>query len=30
MAYVHAHTAARRAGFAVWMIAGMSVLALYA
>jgi hypothetical protein len=30
MAYVHAHTAAWRAGFAVWMMAGMSVLALYA
>lgn len=30
MAYVHAHAAAWRAGFAVWMIAGMSVLAFYA
>lgn len=30
MAYVAAHTAAWRAGFAVWMAAGMSVLALYA
>lgn len=30
MAYVHAHAAAWRAGFAVWMLAGMSVLALYA
>ena len=30
MAYVHAHTAAWRAGFAVWMMAGMSVLAFYA
>jgi hypothetical protein len=30
MAYVHAHPAAWRAGFAVWMLAGMSVLALYA
>jgi len=30
MAYVHAHTLAWRAGFAVWMMAGMSVLAFYA
>jgi hypothetical protein len=30
MAYVQAHAAAWRAGFAVWMMAGMSVLALYA
>jgi hypothetical protein len=30
MAYVHAHPAAWRAGFAVWMMAGMSVLAFYA
>jgi len=30
MAYVHAHAAAWRAGFAVWMMAGVSVLALYA
>jgi len=30
MAYVHAHATAWRAGFAVWMLAGMSVLALYA
>jgi hypothetical protein len=30
MAYVHAHTTAWRAGFAVWMMAGMSVLSLYA
>ena len=30
MAYVHAHAAAWRAGFAVWMAAGVSVLALYA
>ncbi|HET7463067.1 MAG TPA: hypothetical protein VFJ82_17575 [Longimicrobium sp.] len=30
MAYVAAHAAAWRAGFAVWMAAGMSVLALYA
>lgn len=30
MAYVQAHTAAWRAGFAVWMMAGMSVLAFYA
>lgn len=30
MAYVEAHAAAWRAGFAVWMAAGMSVLALYA
>ena len=30
MAYVHAHTYSWRAGFAVWMMAGMSVLALYA
>jgi hypothetical protein len=30
LAYVEAHAAAWRAGFAVWMAAGMSVLALYA
>jgi len=30
MAYVAAHAAAWRAGFAVWMAAGISVLALYA
>jgi hypothetical protein len=30
MAYVEAHAAAWRAGFAVWMLAGMSVLAFYA
>ena len=30
MAYVHAHAAAWRAGFAVWMLAGMSIVALYA
>jgi len=30
MAYVQAHAAAWRAGFAVWMLAGMSVLVLYA
>lgn len=30
MAYVGAHAAAWRAGFAVWMMAGISVLALYA
>lgn len=30
MAYVHAHAAAWRAGFAVWMLAGMSVVAFYA
>ena len=30
MAYVDAHAAAWRAGFAVWMAAGMSVMALYA
>jgi hypothetical protein len=30
MAYAQAHAAAWRAGFAVWMAAGMSVLALYA
>jgi len=30
MAYVGAHAAAWRAGFAVWMAAGMSVLAFYA
>ena len=30
MAYVHAHAAAWRAGFAVWMLAGVSVLAFYA
>lgn len=30
MAYVGAHAAAWRAGFAVWMLAGASVLALYA
>jgi hypothetical protein len=30
MAYVAAHAAAWRAGFAVWMAAGVSVLALYA
>jgi len=30
MAYVHTHAAAWRAGFAVWMAAGVSVLALYA
>jgi hypothetical protein len=30
MAYVHAHATAWRAGFAVWMAAGMSVVAFYA
>ncbi len=30
MAYVEAHAAAWRAGFAVWMAAGVSVLAFYA
>lgn len=30
MAYVHAHATAWRAGFAVWMLAGMSVVAFYA
>jgi hypothetical protein len=30
MAYVHEHAAAWRGGFAVWMMAGMSVLAFYA
>lgn len=30
MAYVGAHAAAWRTGFAVWMMAGMSVLAFYA
>ncbi|MFL5385788.1 MAG: hypothetical protein ACJ8GN_25005 [Longimicrobiaceae bacterium] len=30
MAYVHAHAAAWRGGFAVWMLAGISVLAFYA
>jgi hypothetical protein len=30
MAYVHAHTLVWRVGFAVWMTAGISVVALYA